>query len=67
MLLISLGVDTYIDDTVGGFDLFSEDYLSLSGMIGESQLPTHFVMEGGYAMDDLGINVANVISGFSAE
>ncbi len=67
VLLISLGVDTYIDDPVGGFALVSEDYLSLGGMIGELQLPTHFVMEGGYAMDDLGTNVANVISGFSGE
>jgi acetoin utilization deacetylase AcuC-like enzyme len=28
-------------------------------------LPTQFVMEGGYAIDALGLNVANVITGFS--
>ena len=28
-------------------------------------LPTLFVMEGGYAIAELGLNTANVISGFS--
>lgn len=67
ILLVSLGVDTYIDDPVGGFALVSEDYIEMGSMINCLHLPTHFVMEGGYAMDDLGRNVANVISGFSAK
>ncbi|MFT5706098.1 MAG: acetoin utilization deacetylase AcuC-like enzyme [Oceanospirillaceae bacterium] len=65
ILLISLGVDTYIDDPVGGFKLLTEDYLKMGALIAQCNLPTHFVMEGGYAFAALGSNVTNVISGFS--
>ncbi|MEH6442891.1 MAG: histone deacetylase family protein [Oceanospirillaceae bacterium] len=65
ILLISLGVDTYIDDPVGGFKLRTEDYLKMGALIAQCSLPTHFVMEGGYAFAALGHNVTNVISGFS--
>ncbi len=32
--------------------------------IGELGLPTLFVMEGGYAIEAIGINVANALNGF---
>jgi acetoin utilization deacetylase AcuC-like enzyme len=28
------------------------------------RLPTLFVMEGGYAVDEIGLNVTNVLAGF---
>ena len=34
--------------------------------IGRLGLPTLFVMEGGYALDDIGTNVVNVLTGFEA-
>lgn len=65
VLVVSLGVDTYKDDPVGGFVLQTADYIDVGSRIALLGLPTHFVMEGGYAMDALGQNVANLIGGFS--
>jgi acetoin utilization deacetylase AcuC-like enzyme len=33
-------------------------------MIRDCGLPTLFVMEGGYAVGDIGVNVVNVLTGF---
>ena len=33
-------------------------------MIGACALPTLFVLEGGYAVGEIGINVVNVLTGF---
>lgn len=65
VLVLSLGVDTFAGDPVGGFELQSDDYTTIGQTIAEAGLPTHFIMEGGYAMEALGRNVANVISGFT--
>ena len=64
MLVVSLGVDTFEGDPVGGFHLQTDDFLRVGQAIGRIGLPTHFVMEGGYALDALGANVANVLSGY---
>ena len=64
VVIVSLGVDTFIDDPVGGFKLLSEDFLDIGKKISQLQSPTHFIMEGGYAKTELGINVSNVLSGF---
>jgi acetoin utilization deacetylase AcuC-like enzyme len=64
VLVLSLGVDTFADDPVGGFKLLSPDYTVIGEMIAALQLPTHIIMEGGYAMEALGTNVANVLTGF---
>ncbi len=66
ILVVSLGVDTFKDDPVGGFALESDDYLKIGEMIASSERPTHFIMEGGYAMSALGTNVANIITAFSS-
>lgn len=65
VLVLSLGVDTFAGDPVGGFELESNDYITVGRTIAAAGLPTHFIMEGGYAMEALGHNVANVISGFT--
>lgn len=64
VLVVSLGVDTFHGDPVGGFLLQTEDFLKVGQAIGRIGLPTHFVMEGGYALDALGANVANILSGY---
>jgi acetoin utilization deacetylase AcuC-like enzyme len=33
-------------------------------MLGEVDLPTLFVLEGGYAVAEIGTNAVNVLSGF---
>ena len=64
VLLVSLGVDTFKADPISHFKLEHEDYLRIGGAIAGLELPTHFVMEGGYAVAEIGVNVLNTLSGF---
>jgi len=64
VLVLSLGVDTFDGDPVGGFCLQTPDYLRLGQRIAALGLPTLFVMEGGYAIEPLGQNVTNVLTGY---
>lgn len=63
-LIISLGVDTFKHDPISKFQFESEDYTDMGRRIAGLELPTLFVMEGGYAIDEVGTNVANVLKGF---
>ena len=65
VIIVSLGVDSYVKDPVGGFALESPDFLAIGADIAKLRLPTLFVMEGGYAIAELGVNTANVITGFA--
>ncbi|PJG57784.1 histone deacetylase family protein [Aeromonas cavernicola] len=64
VLIVSLGVDTYEDDPISCFRLTNADYLTMGQRIAALQLPTLFVMEGGYAVEAIGINTVNVLEGF---
>lgn len=63
-LVVSLGVDTYFEDPIGFFELESDDYVDCGECIGSMRLPTVFVLEGGYAISAVGVNVVNVLKGF---
>jgi acetoin utilization deacetylase AcuC-like enzyme len=63
-LVVSLGVDTYLGDPISSFKLDSPDFSTYGGLIGACGLPTLFVLEGGYAVAEIGINVVNVLCGF---
>jgi acetoin utilization deacetylase AcuC-like enzyme len=63
-LVISLGVDTFEKDPISHFTLKSEDYLKIGAAIAALDLPTLFVMEGGYAVAEIGVNAVNVLTGF---
>ncbi|WP_366552904.1 histone deacetylase family protein [Aquibaculum sediminis] len=63
-LVISLGVDTFKEDPISQFRLESEDYLRIGERIAKLGLPTLFVMEGGYAVEAIGINAVNVLTAF---
>lgn len=63
-LVVSLGLDTYAGDPISGFQLTIEDYRVLGERLASCDLPTVFVLEGGYALDAIGENTANVLSGF---
>ncbi len=65
-MVVPLGVDTFEGDPISTFKLRSEDYLDLGHDLAGLALPTVFTMEGGYAVDVLGVNVVNVLEGFSA-
>ena len=63
-VVVSLGVDTFKDDPISFFKLESQDFLTYGARIEKIGLPTLFVMEGGYAIGDIGVNTANVLQGF---
>ena len=63
-LIISLGVDTFEHDPISFFKLSSDDFKRYGATIGRLKLPTLFVMEGGYAVEEIGVNVVNVLEGY---
>ena len=62
-VVVSLGVDTYVNDPISQFRLETSDYLRVGERIAALGLPTHYVFEGGYAVEDVGENVVNVLKG----
>jgi acetoin utilization deacetylase AcuC-like enzyme len=65
VLIVSLGVDTFKDDPISRFRLESDDFTRYGARIAQLGLPTLFVMEGGYAVEQVGVNAVNVLQGFS--
>jgi len=65
-VIVSLGVDTYRNDPICRFKLDTEHYPRIGEQLATLGLPTVFVMEGGYAVAELGVNVVNVLQGFEA-
>ena len=64
LLVVSFGADTWEGDPISHFKLTTPDYAVLAGDIADRGWPTAVVMEGGYAVDALGHNVASFLSGF---
>jgi len=65
-IVVSLGVDTFEHDPISHFKLRSEDYPRMGEMIAGARRPTLFVMEGGYAVEEIGLNTVNVLTGFES-
>jgi acetoin utilization deacetylase AcuC-like enzyme len=65
-LVVSLGVDAFKEDPISFFKLDSPDFHDAGRRIAALNLPTVFVMEGGYAVEAVGINTVNVLQGFEA-
>jgi acetoin utilization deacetylase AcuC-like enzyme len=63
-MVVALGVDTFEGDPISTFRLRSDDYLQVGRTLAGAKLPTVFTMEGGYAVQEVGVNVANVLEGF---
>lgn len=63
-LVVSLGVDTWAGDPISTFSLQSADYLRIGERLAYLGLPAAFVLEGGYAVNEIGVNVVNVLEGF---
>ena len=62
-LVVSFGADTFEGDPISNFALTRDDYAPIAAEIASLALPTLIVMEGGYAVADLGDNVAAFLSG----
>ena len=63
-VVVSLGVDTFEGDPISRFRLQHDDFLRIGEHIASLGLPTLFVFEGGYAVDAIGVNAVNVLTGF---
>jgi acetoin utilization deacetylase AcuC-like enzyme len=64
LLIVSYGADTFVGDPISHFKVQTDDYARMARRIAALGLPTLIVMEGGYAVDALGANVASFLGGF---
>lgn len=60
-IVISLGMDTFVDDPICKFGLTEADYGQLGRSLAMLRLPAVFVFEGGYACAQLALNTLTVI------
>lgn len=67
LLIVPYGADTYRGDPISFFDIETGDYEHMARDISALGLPTLITMEGGYALDALGANVASFLSGFHGQ
>ena len=63
-LVVSFGADTFEGDPISHFALSRDDFTSLGAAIAAHGLSGVAVMEGGYAVDELGLNVAAFVEGY---
>ena len=64
-LVVSLGVDTFAGDPISAFKLEGAHYPRIGGLLAGLRLPTVLVQEGGYAVSEIGANVAGVLGAFA--
>ncbi len=63
-LVISLGFDPYQGDPFSAFKITIDDYFQIGKAIAELKLPSVFIQEGGYAVNDLGQLAESFFSGW---
>jgi acetoin utilization deacetylase AcuC-like enzyme len=66
VLVVSLGTDTFHADPISAFRLDTPDFPRIGARLRALALPTLFVMEGGYAVEEIGLNAVGVLTGFEA-
>lgn len=64
LLIVSLGLDTFEGDPISSFKLKSADFIDCGRRLARFGIPTVFLLEGGYAVAEIGVNAVNVLSGF---
>jgi acetoin utilization deacetylase AcuC-like enzyme len=64
-LVVSLGVDTFAADPISAFKLETRHYPLIGARLAALRLPTVLVQEGGYAVAEIGANVAGVLGAFA--
>ena len=62
-LVVSFGADTFEEDPISTFCLKTDDFSSMGQEIRDLEIPTVVVLEGGYAVDRLGVNVTRFLVG----
>ncbi len=63
-LVISWGFDTYEHDPLSKFTLQTSDFASMGARMAQLGVPTLILLEGGYAIEDLGRNTLSGLTGF---
>jgi len=66
-LVVSAGLDLYLDDPLGDFAITRQGIHSIGKQIAQLKFPTLIVMEGGYHIPSLGENMLAFLSAFDAE
>src|SRR5690554_8040059 len=64
LLVVALAVDTYAGDPISAFRLASEEFPAVGRRLAGLGLPTLFLLEGGYAVAEIGVNVPGALRGF---
>ena len=64
-LVVSAGMDIYIEDPLGDFNITRQGIQEIGKLISELRLPTLIVMEGGYHLPSIGENFAALLTPFS--
>ena len=64
-MVVSLGVDTYIYDPLGTFELTEDTFSEISARVSELKLPALVVQEGGYNLNHIGRCITNFLSEFN--
>jgi acetoin utilization deacetylase AcuC-like enzyme len=65
-MVVSLGFDTFAGDPLGAFQVTTDGFGRIGGLLGGLGLPAVLVQEGGYALDALGANAVAFLGGFQA-
>ena len=65
VVIISLGVDTFEGDPISRFRLSHSHFPLIGARLAGLGTKTLFVLEGGYAVEDVGLNVVGVLSGYA--
>jgi acetoin utilization deacetylase AcuC-like enzyme len=64
-LVVSLGVDTFAGDPLGTFKIQTEEFTAMAGRIAGLGISAVVLQEGGYAVGDIGTNVAAFLDGMN--
>jgi acetoin utilization deacetylase AcuC-like enzyme len=62
-LIVSLGLDTFVDDPIGDLALTADGFEAAGAVVARLELPTVVLQEGGYAADELGENARRWLHG----
>jgi acetoin utilization deacetylase AcuC-like enzyme len=66
--IVSLGLDTFNDDPLGSFKIFTKDYATIASRIKSSKVlgnvPTLILLEGGYVVEHIGENMVSFLRGW---
>jgi acetoin utilization deacetylase AcuC-like enzyme len=62
-VVVSLGLDTFVDDPIGDLALSADGFEAAGAVVAALGLPTVVLQEGGYAVDELGENARRWLLG----